>query len=207
MKIEKISESQVKFTLTKKDLVSHNIKLSELAYGSERTQELFREMLDQAFRECGFEAENVPLMIEAIPITSDSIILIVTKVTNPQVVEEKLAPPKPSSRKKKKTSESDKKASKNVSVFSFDDLESVTAVSLRLYLTFNGTNALFKNDSKYFLFLQNDSPYDNVSMEHINSILGEYGQKHNSNVMSMYFLAEHGEVIIKKEAIQVLANI
>ena len=36
MKIEKINENQIRCTLTREDLDSHQIHLSELAYGTER---------------------------------------------------------------------------------------------------------------------------------------------------------------------------
>ena len=40
-------------------------------------------MMQQAAYEFGFEAEDIPLMIEAIPASSDSIVLIITKVEDP----------------------------------------------------------------------------------------------------------------------------
>ena len=39
MKIEKINDKQIRCTLTKEDLANREIKLSELAYGSEKTRE------------------------------------------------------------------------------------------------------------------------------------------------------------------------
>ena len=83
MKIEKISNSQIRCILTGEDLASRQLRLSELAYGSEKARALFRDMMEQAAIQCGFDAENYPLMIEAIPLGSDSIVLIVTKVDNP----------------------------------------------------------------------------------------------------------------------------
>lgn len=83
MKIERINENQIRCTLTREDLVSRHIKLSELAYGSAKARELFRELMDQASYQVGFEADEVPLMIEAVPLSSESIVLIVTKVDNP----------------------------------------------------------------------------------------------------------------------------
>ena len=44
MKIEKINDNQLRFTLTREDLVSRNIKLSELAYGSDQAKKLFRSI-------------------------------------------------------------------------------------------------------------------------------------------------------------------
>ncbi len=84
MKIEKISDNQIRCTLTKEDLDSHQIRISELAYGTDKAKKLFREMMQQAQIEFGFEADNIPLMIEAIPVNGESVILIVTKVEDPE---------------------------------------------------------------------------------------------------------------------------
>ncbi|MEG0962884.1 MAG: adaptor protein MecA [Lachnospiraceae bacterium] len=84
MKIEKVNENQIRCTLTKEDLADRQIKLSELAYGTEKANTLFRDMMRQAAYECGFEAEDIPLMIEAIPLSTDTIILVVTKVEYPE---------------------------------------------------------------------------------------------------------------------------
>lgn len=84
MKIEKISNKQIRCTLTREDLADRHLKLSELAYGTEKAKELFREMMQQAAYEFGFDAEDIPLMIEAIPLSSDMIILIITKVEYPE---------------------------------------------------------------------------------------------------------------------------
>lgn len=83
MKLERISKNQIRCTLNISDLDSRNIKLSELAYGSGKTRELFRDMMHQAYDELGFEVNNIPLMIEAVPVSSESIILIITKVEDP----------------------------------------------------------------------------------------------------------------------------
>jgi adapter protein MecA 1/2 len=84
MKVEKVNEQQIRCTLTREDLSTRNIKVSELAYGSEKTQDLFRDMMHLASYECGFEADDIPLMIEAVPLDSERILLIVTKVEDPE---------------------------------------------------------------------------------------------------------------------------
>lgn len=83
MKIEKISNNQIRCTLYKKDLIDRELKISELAYGSEKAKDLFRDMMQQASYELGFDAEDIPLMIEAIPLSDECIILTITKVENP----------------------------------------------------------------------------------------------------------------------------
>ena len=84
MKIEKVNDNQIRCTLTREDLDSRHLKLSELAYGTEKAKSLFREMMEKASYEFGFDAEDIPLMIEAVPLTADSILLIVTKVEYPE---------------------------------------------------------------------------------------------------------------------------
>ena len=84
MKIEKINDNQIRCTLTHADLAARNLKISELAYGTEKAKSLFRDMMQQASFDFGFETDDLPLMIEAIPSSSDSITLIITKVEDPE---------------------------------------------------------------------------------------------------------------------------
>ena len=84
MKIERISENQIKCTLTRSDLASRQMRLAELAYGSDKAKRLFQEMMQQAQLEVGFELDSSPVMIEAIPLSEESIVLIITKVDDPE---------------------------------------------------------------------------------------------------------------------------
>ena len=62
-------DKQIRCTLTSFDLSVRNINLVELAYGTEKARKLFREMIQKASNEVGFEAEDIPLMVEAIPVS------------------------------------------------------------------------------------------------------------------------------------------
>ncbi len=84
MRIEKVSDNQIRCTLTSEDLAKRQLKISELAYGSDKARQLFRDMMQEASLQFGFDAENIPLMIEAIPLNSECIVLIVTKVEDPE---------------------------------------------------------------------------------------------------------------------------
>lgn len=91
MRIEKVSEKQIRCTLSHDDLSVRHLNISELAYGSEKARSLFREMLTKASREFGFQAENMPLMIEAVPLSEDSIMLLITKVEDPEEIDTRFA--------------------------------------------------------------------------------------------------------------------
>ncbi len=97
MKIEKINENQIKCTLTQQDLQNHNIRVNELAYGSEKARELFREMMTRAAKELSFKIEeHTPIMVEAIPESKDSLVLIISKVDNPEEIDTRFAKLSPS---------------------------------------------------------------------------------------------------------------
>lgn len=91
MRIERISDNQIRCTLNKHDLSERHLKISELAYGSDKAKELFRDMMEQANMDFGFDADDIPLMIEAIPTSKDSIVLVITKVDDPEELEEKFS--------------------------------------------------------------------------------------------------------------------
>lgn len=84
MKIEKVNDRTIRCTLTKNDLTERQLKLSELAYGTEKARGFFKDMIQQASYQFGFEAEDIPLMIEAIPLSGEAIVLVITKVEDPE---------------------------------------------------------------------------------------------------------------------------
>lgn len=103
MKIEKISDNQIRCTLSREDLANREINLSELAYATDKAKDLFRDMIQQANDKFGFDADNLPLMIEAIPIMPDSIILIITKVEDPEELDTRFSKFAPSTDTENKT--------------------------------------------------------------------------------------------------------
>ncbi len=216
MKIERVSDNQIKVFLNQTDLMDREIKISELAYGSEKAQDLFRDMMEKAFEEHGFDADNAPLMIEAVPLSTESIMIIVTKVESPEDLDEKLGhfqPRKQPRRFKKREQEgdglSDVARSKNhpTWIYSFPSLDTVTQLSKQLYGLYEGNNTLYKDHmtGKYFLVLYaNRNP--NIRTATIEGLLSEYGQKHVSSSLSEGFLVEHGDKLIQSKAIEVLTE-
>ena len=91
MKIEKLNENQIRCTLNGSDLSSRHLSLLELAYGTEKARRLFHEMIERAGSAVGFHVDDVPLMIEAIPLSNDSIILIISKIDDPDELDTRFA--------------------------------------------------------------------------------------------------------------------
>ena len=98
MRIEKVNDSQIRCFLSKEDMESRQLHLKELAYGTEKARLLFRELMQEAYARFGFEAENIPVMVEAVPLHDDSLVLIVTKVDNPEELDTRFSSFAPSVR-------------------------------------------------------------------------------------------------------------
>ena len=211
MKIERISENQLKLTLTKDDLKERDIKLEDLITPSEKTQKLFRDIMEQALDEEDFVSENTPLMVEAVPMGTEGIMIIVTKVSNKDQKDsaDLLQQAQESRRWRKKpldTLEHAEEKNSDILIYSFPALDDVIHVSLRLDGCFKGESGVYKNEGKYFLVLQGDTYTAEESSAELELILKEYGQKHVSTPLAKYYLLEHGETIIPSKAVKALAK-
>jgi len=91
MKIERLSENQIRCTLSRTDLRERRISLFELAYGGEKARHLFREMLERANDEVDFHTDDLPLMIEAIPLSGEGLSLVITKIEDPDELDTRFA--------------------------------------------------------------------------------------------------------------------
>ena len=84
MRIEKVNENQIRCYLTREEMETRQLHLKELAYGTEKARSLFHELILKARRQCGFDPQNMPVMVEAVPMYDDSLVLIITRVENPE---------------------------------------------------------------------------------------------------------------------------
>lgn len=211
MKIEKISENQLKIILNRADLTERDIDLIELVNGSDKTHNLLKEMMDQALLEYNFQISNSPIVIEAAPLSVDSLMLIITKMDGEPAdmgfdgglsLLSEIA--KLSGYKKRGVTQSKarivKKQEEVNTVFSFEKLDDVIDASVRLCGVFEGESFLVKNSGRYFLMLSNVQTENKPPIGKLNSILSEYGQKQTATNLSEQFLKEHGEVIINDQA-------
>lgn len=218
MKIEKLNDNQIRCTLTRADLADRQLKLSELVCGSEKAKSLFQDMMKQAASEFGFEAEDTPLMIEAVPASSDSIVLIITKVDDPEELDSKFSKFGASltdfENRKRNTLDKLDGAGKNddtsskVRLFSFATLDSVIHACQLLKSIFHGSSTLYKDvsDNVYILALAK-SNHSTSEFNKVCNMLSEYGSAEKATSAILAFLEEHCEIIVPTDAIQNLGNL
>lgn len=148
MKIEKISDNQIRCTLSKQDLTDRELRLSELAYGTEKAKALFRDMIQQASYEFGFEADDIPLMIEAIPVSSECLVLVITKVEDPDELDTRFSKFSPDQEAEDFSSEEDDEISYADEILNcFNQLHEMIDSSLSSEASSEDTNEASSNNT------------------------------------------------------------
>lgn len=254
MKIEKINENQIRCILSKDDLADRQIKLSELAYGSDKAKRLFRDMIEQANDEFGFEVDDIPLMIEAIPLSGENIILQITKVEYPEELDtrfskfsaseedeesqgsaeadmfsdmqgaddildvfqkmkddlEKQVEDKSNSDAvlEQKSPKKKIKAENFTKLYEFRKLEEIERLAVVLGKYYKGENDLYKDEKKQcFYLLVRKSAHSPEEFNKVCNIISEYAFCKKYTSAAEAFFKEHGKLILKGNALQVLEEV
>ena len=216
MKIEKLNENQIRCTLTHADLAARHLKLSELAYGTEKAKSLFRDMMQQASFDFGFEAENIPLMIEAIPSSADSIVLIITKVEDPEELDTRFSKFTPADNSDPLNSETLEKlqgAEEFLNLLNkvkeaaaatsapVEEPRQTDSFSIRLF-SFSSLDGVIEAASAE-TFILALAPVENKLNEFnkICNMLSEYGSPEKADASVLAFLEEHCTILISADAV------
>jgi len=209
MRIERISETQMKFVLMNHDLEERDINISELSHSSEKTQELFKEIMQLAQDEGSFSADHNPYMIEAMRVGVDCLAIMVTKMDASDLERRfSLIPAAKGACRYKRNSiiePQDHQGEDSHAVFSFKALDMAAAAASAINPHFSGQSQLYKLNGDFFLWIQNETEDDRPTSE-LEAILAEFGQKHMTSSLGQQYLAEHGEEIIKADAIGKLSQ-
>ena len=237
MKIEKVNENQIRCTLTKEDLADRQIKLSELAYGSEKAKRLFKDMIEQANDEFGFEVADIPIMVEAIPLSGETIILQITKVEYPEELDTRFSKFSESEDVEEYSAEAEKALFSDVQsademldvekeepqkerkakhipaanftkMFEVKSLEQLERLSHVLDGYYEGENDIYKDESKNrFYLVVRRSHHTPEEFNKVCNIISEYAVYKKYTTATEAFLKEHGKVILRKDALQILVTI
>ncbi|MCL2204706.1 MAG: adaptor protein MecA [Defluviitaleaceae bacterium] len=208
MRIERVSDTQIRFILMSDDLVARNIHVDELHYSSEKTQQLFREIMELVQDECDFRSTQ--MMLEAKWDGDGRVVVMVTKLAEPSDEEESfdLTPPARTHGRFKRAGLmelTENAEEESHSIFSFGDMELAAAAAARLHTDFKGPSRLYKMEGRYYLWFQNETG-DGRTTPELELILHEFGQKHVSGNLSHHYLEEHSEPIITEGAVEKLSH-
>lgn len=198
MKFNRVDDDKLQIILNKDDLNKRNIAKWDLLPYNPAAQRIFQDILDEAYEECGFEVDNnTQLMIEAFPITGESILITVTKIAENfrEDLEQELA--NLSNKLLGSIEEEEAEAVDDV-VYRFSELEDVIQLAQALDEKYLLDSMLYRFGGNYYLYLPSCPQADNM----IYGYLDEYGDEMQ---LAWDFLAEHAEVMIAEKALSKLA--
>lgn len=84
MTIKRNSDNQISCTISASELAERSLELGDLSYGSKQAKSLVSEIMKIAKKEIGFSSDNLPLVVEAIPMENDDVMFIITKCEYPE---------------------------------------------------------------------------------------------------------------------------
>ncbi len=180
MKIEKLSESRIKFTVSLEDMERWGISLESLVMDTPKARELFKVLIKRAEVETGFCADNARLMVEAQPGKGNAIILFVTNLDVQQAQSGKM-------RVRAKITEE-----KRHRIFKFENFDHVCDF-VKIASGQKG-GAMYVCEEKYYLVLSGIC----------SALISEYGREILKGEITLPYLKEHGKCIIEDKALETI---
>ncbi|MBQ5703069.1 MAG: adaptor protein MecA [Peptococcaceae bacterium] len=202
MKFNLVNDDKLQIIISKEDMAKHDMQKWDLAPHNPDAQKLFYEILEEAREACGFDVgNNAQLMIEAYPMTGESLLLTVTKLKGGQPrlpfdldieglgqalmdelgIEDELP-----------------EVQAEEAVYRFETLEDVIQAAHLLKPSYDGASQLLRYESFYYLVLQEKE----WLMDSGIAVLTEFGDE--IRTVSEFFV-EHGQMVMAERALEILA--
>ena len=218
MKIEKISNSQIRCILTGEDLASRQLRLSELAYGSEKARALFRDMMEQAAIQCGFDAENYPRFSNFAPsVQKDA--LPAQEPPSPlaqllnSLKENSGGAPGPAGAPGGKTPDETMKERREMlltsRVYSFETMADVIRAAKVLSAAYTGRSSLYRDEKTgtLYLLLRMSGLEEVGAMQSTLAALSEYGRLEKVSPARQQYLITHCTPVCSTNALETLSQL
>ena len=204
MRIERLNDTQMRIILMTDDLAARDIHINELKPNSDKTRQLFQEIM-QVVQEDG-DFQSTQLMMEARWEGDGKVVVTVTKLISHESGDDDfdLCPAARSIARFKRApyiESEDGDEQESHSIFSFVDMD--MAASAAACLDFAGSSRLYKLEGRFYLWLLNETEDERTTPE-LETPLYEFGQKHQSSSLSQQYLEERGEVILAEAAVEKL---
>lgn len=193
MKIERLGQDKIRIFLTFDDLSERGIQHDDLWREMTKLQDLFVEMMDQAYTELGFDATG-PLAVEVFAMPAQGMFVIVTRTRwdkgAPHVEDDEM---EDVYEMEVTLEESD------TIVFSFRDLEHFIEAAHAVNGHFPVSGALYQYKSQWVYHVE-PSALDTSRLQAFIAILAEFGE---ATSITTAMLEEYGKCIMKEDAIAV----
>lgn len=227
MKIERLNDNQITFTLWKTDLEEYDLTITDLiGKRSEKAESLLKRLMDVAREDYDFEVEDSSLVVEAMQVNQDCLVFVVTKLGEGENLDpryefmqkikenvQRLAESREDSSGMEELREERSKPSDKplptpmYAIYRFDSLDKIIEVSQLSYRFYDSDNTLYKNkkDGRYYLLITRNRNTEE-EFKVVSRQLREFGTPIFQSYAYRYYIDEHFERIIHDNALQTLSE-
>ncbi len=234
MKIERLNENQLRFTVWTKDLPDEDFTIADLAGQTEKADELIKYMMNKAKEEFGFVFDEQPIVVEAIPVNKDCIVFLITKVEGDDEQDkfsyisklkkqamdmakglkngsiELKDDDAPAEEPEKVPQPQDLKTGKVLPymIYTTRDMENFVTAAKIVCDFYDSDNTLYKNESdiSYYLVVSHNRNSED-EFTYLCDTLREFSEPYRFTYTTKYYFEEHYKKIIDGDALQTLAEL
>ncbi|WP_110112996.1 genetic competence negative regulator [Bacillus sp. CGMCC 1.16541] len=195
MRLERLNYDKIKVFLTYDDLSERGLTKEDLWRDSFKVQQLFREMIEQACDELGFQPTS-SLSVEVFALQAQGMVIIVTTKDSEEIDEDE-------------DEYIDEYIEMQVTLdestdvfFEFCSFEDVIQLANRLSLLYKVGGALYSYDNRFYLLFDHDQLVE-VQMSDLIALLAEYG---HPSTITKHRVHEYGKLLLESEAMTYISN-
>ncbi|MEH7380819.1 genetic competence negative regulator [Bacillus sp. JJ1533] len=191
MRLERLTYNKIKIFLTFDDLVDRGLTKDDLLSDSLKVHQLFRDMIEEASAELGFEADG-PIAVEVYSLQAQGMVIIVTNSVGDLEDEEFID---------EDYIEMQVTLDESKDIFyEFHTFEDVIQLSTRLNCLSIDGGRLYSYKDYFYLLFEDHSAFHT---ENVIAILAEFG---NPATITKYRVHEYGKILFKEKAMKEIYN-
>ncbi|NLP49564.1 genetic competence negative regulator [Bacillus sp. RO1] len=189
MRLERLNYNKIKIFLTFDDLEDRGLTKEDLWKDSQKVHQLFRDMIDEASAELGFEVSG-SLNVEVYALQAQGMVVIVTSTEHEELEEEF----------------NDDYIEMQVTVdecqdlfYVFQSFDHLIDLAKRLQgLKING-GTIYSHEQMFYLLLLDEDVDTELDIDTLIALLSEYG---TPSTMTIHRIEEYGKMIMKDSALK-----
>ncbi|KKI93124.1 adaptor protein [Bacillus sp. SA1-12] len=186
MRLERLNYDKIKIFLTTDDLRDRGLTKEDLWKDSLKVHQLFRDMMNEASIELGFEAHG-PIAVEVYSLHAQGMVVIVTNSQETDEIDDDFSDD---------YIEMQVKLDESFDViYEYDSFEDIIQLSNCLYQLNVTEGMVIFFQQRYYLLLSDDQE---MELDDLVAILAEYG---SPSTLTVHRLKEYGKIILEENAI------
>lgn len=236
MEFRDVSENAIKCIVNEDDLEQWDITLEDLFANDEKAKGFIDEIVQIAEEEYDFVVENVPLAVQITSMGNEQLIFTISKIGNlgsgsidlsdpssigkllRDAMVKQFAQEKDTEKKKKKNGKKAKggkeklvkekgpKDKKYLSIY-FAEFSHAVEFCQRICVSKDVDSSLYMAKEGEIILVVKNNKSSNPDMERINWLSGEFAKKTDKKSLTSEYISEHYKILIKRNAISILAGI